>query len=239
MSASTPERLFSDLLASSPSQPFVTYYDEASGERAELSVKSLANWVAKTHHLLSTELGLGLGDHALIALPAHWLSVAPILGCLTAGLEITEDGGEAEVAFVAPHGLALAASAPDIYAIAPDSAATGFNGNEPAGCNDFVLAVRPQEDKWPSVRLNGSPNDPCLAGRTRGEVVEWAQKRAAALGLATGGRLLTTREWTTVVDLVDAVLAPLAVGGSVVIVRNADEPTVQRRIEQERATVRI
>jgi uncharacterized protein (TIGR03089 family) len=189
--------------------------------------------------LLGTELGLGTGNHALLALPAHWISVAPVLGCLTAGLAITEDGGEADVAFTDPTTLHLAASAPDIYAIAPDSARVGFDGHEPAGTNDYVLAVRPQEDKWPSVRLTGGANDPCLAGRTRVEVVEWARQRSTALGLADGGRLLTSREWTTVVDLVDAVLAPLAVGGSLVIVRNADAATITRRVEQERATAQL
>ena len=71
----TPEALFDRLLADDPGRPFVTYYDEASGERAELSRKSLANWVAKTHFLLQDELGLGVGDTALIALPPHWISV--------------------------------------------------------------------------------------------------------------------------------------------------------------------
>ena len=35
-------------------------------------------------------------------------------------------------------------------------------------------------------------------------------------------------------------LAPLAVGGSLVIVRNApDDATVERRVQQERATARL
>jgi uncharacterized protein (TIGR03089 family) len=238
MTATTPEQLFGELLAASPSQPFVTYYDEATGERSELSVKSLANWVAKTHHLLGTELGLGAGDHALLALPAHWISIAPLLGCLTAGLAIVEDATEAEVAFVAPETLAAAASSPDIYAIAPESAAVGFKGGEPGGANDFVLAVRPQADAWGTVQFPAGPDDPCLAGRTRAEVVQWAQDRAIKLGLEAGGRLLSTRDWGTAVDLVDTVLAPLAVGGSVVIVRNADAETVERRLSQERATAR-
>src|SRR5262249_25300637 len=85
----TPEQLFGDLLAAEPTRPFVTYYDEATGERSELSVRSLANWVAKTHFLLIDELGLGVGDAALLALPAHWLSVSAMVGCLTAGLSFT------------------------------------------------------------------------------------------------------------------------------------------------------
>ncbi|HVU92645.1 MAG TPA: TIGR03089 family protein, partial [Jatrophihabitans sp.] len=107
----TPERQFEQLLATEPSRPFVTYYDEASGERSELSAKSLANWVVKTHHLLTTELGLGVGDTALVAVPAHWISVPVLLGCLTAGLELTADG-PADVAFVAPDTLAAAAGVP-------------------------------------------------------------------------------------------------------------------------------
>src|SRR3954447_10743815 len=95
----TPEQQFARLLAAEPSRPFVTYYDEATGERSELSAKSLANWVAKTHHLLGDELGLGVDDTAVVALPAHWISVPILLGCLTAGLALASDG-DAEVAFV-------------------------------------------------------------------------------------------------------------------------------------------
>jgi uncharacterized protein (TIGR03089 family) len=227
---STPEQQFAELLAAAPSRPFVTYYDEASGERAELSVKSLANWVVKTHHLLSTELGLGVGDTALVAVPAHWISVPILLGCLTAGLELTAEGA-ADVAFVAPESVP-GADAGDVYAIAPGSAAVGFRDAVPAGALDYVSSVRPQEDKWPSVRLAAGPDDPCLPGLTRVEVVD----RARAIGLAPGERLLTTRRWSGPDDWLQAVLAPLAVHGSVVIVTNASADVVQRRAEQERAT---
>lgn len=230
----TPERQFSDLLAAEPSRPFVTYYDEATGERAELSVKSLANWVAKTYHLLGTELGLGVGDTALVAVPAHWISVPILLGCLTAGLELRPDG-TTDVAFVAPATLS-AADAADVYAIAPDSAAEGFRGEVPAGALDYVSSVRPQEDKWPSVRLTAAPDDPCLPGLTRGRAVE----RARAVGLAPRERVLTTRSWSGPDDWIETVLAPLAVGGSLVIVTDApDEGVVHRRAQQERATRRV
>ena len=227
----TPEQQFADLLAAEPSRPFVTYYDEASGERSELSVKSLANWVAKTHHLLTTELGLGVGDTALLAVPAHWISVPILLGCLTAGLELTP-AGSADVAFAEPMTL-VAADADEVYAIAPDSAAVGFRDAVPAGALDYVTAVRPQADAWPTVQLTAGPDDPCLPGLTRGEAVA----RAEAVGLAAGERLLTTRAWHGPDDWIQTVLAPLAVGGSLVLVANAaDEAIVARRAEQERAT---
>lgn len=234
MPALTPERQFADLLTADPARPFVTYYDEATGERSELSVRSCANWVAKTHHLLRTELGLGIGDTALLAVPAHWVSVPILLGCLTAGLSLT-DAGDADVAFVAPTTVAAAAGAPDVYAVAPQSAAVGFNGAEPDGTVDYVLAVRPQADAWGTVQLAASADDRCLPGLLRREVVV----RATAAGLPDGARVLTTRDWAGPQDWLDTVLAPLAAGGSLVIVRNGDEATVERRMTQERATVRI
>jgi uncharacterized protein (TIGR03089 family) len=236
----TPEQLFADLLAAEPGRPFVTYYDEASGERSELSVKSLANWVAKTHFLLIDELGLGVGDAALIALPAHWISVPAMLGCLTAGLALTDDASAAAVAFVQPSSAAAARGVPDVYAIAPSSAAVGLRDDAPAGTSDYVTAVRPQADAWAGVQFGARDTDPCLDGRSRAEVVSWAQARALELGVAAGARVLSTREWAGPADWLDTLLVPLAMGGSVVYVRNApSDEIIARRIGQERATVRV
>ena len=55
---------------------------------AQGSTIGLANWVAKTHHLLVSQLGLDVGAGAYVDLPAHWISVVPILGALSAGLTI-------------------------------------------------------------------------------------------------------------------------------------------------------
>lgn len=222
------------MLAADQSRPFVTYYDEETGERSELSVKSLTNWVVKTHHLLQTELGLGVGDTAFVALPAHWISVPIVLGCLTAGLALT-DAGDANVAFVSPTTLPEANHVDECYAVAPTAAAVGFGAAPPAPAMDYVSAVRPQEDKWPSVQLLAGPDDPCLPGRTRGEVAELA----ADSGLAARARLLTTRSWTGPQDWIETVLAPVAAGGSVVIVANCpDEQVIARRMSQEHATIR-
>jgi uncharacterized protein (TIGR03089 family) len=232
----TPEQRFAQLVATDASKPFVTYYDEATGERSELSAKSLANWVAKTHHLIGDEVGLGVGDTALIALPAHWISVPILLGCLTAGLALTPSG-DADVAFVTPTTMPDAAGLLDVYAVAPDSAAVGLRDQVPDEAEDYVVAVRPQADAWAGVHMAAGDGDDCLPGLTRGATSERAAARAAELGLGAGGRLLTTREWDGPDSWLDAVLAPLAVGGSVVIVRNcADDDVLERRRQQERAT---
>ena len=221
----TPEQLFGELLAAQPSRPFVTYYDEQSGERSELSVRSLANWVAKTHFLLLDELGLGVGDAAYLDVPAHWLSVPAILGCLTAGLEITDDTTRAAVAFVDSSPVDV----PDVFAIRPRDGAT-----------DYATAVRPMPDAWSAVQLPGSDDDPCFARRTRGELVSISRKRAGELGIAEGGRVLTTRTWESDDDVLDTLFVPLVMSGSVVFVANAtDDAVVERRREQERASVRL
>lgn len=54
--------------------PLVTFYDEATGERVELSATTYANWVAKTASLLQDELDVEKGDEVVVDLPVHWLA---------------------------------------------------------------------------------------------------------------------------------------------------------------------
>ena len=237
--ATSPEQLFADALARDPAGPFVTYYDDATGERSELSRKSLANWVAKTYHLLVSQLGLDVGAGAFVDLPAHWISVVPILGALSAGLTIGAEPVAAEVAFVSADSAEQAAGVPDVFAVATATAATGFRDGPPAGTEDFVVAVRPQEDKWLGVRFPAGPDVAALGGRTRAQLVADARDRAAELGLGAGARVLVTRGWHEPQDWIDTLLAPLAVDGSVVYVRNADPAALDRRAGQERVTNRL
>jgi uncharacterized protein (TIGR03089 family) len=234
----TPERLFAQLVGAQPSRPFVTHYDEASGERTELSVKSLANWVAKTHHLFGDELGLGVGDTAAMDLPAHWISVPILLGALSAGLTLTTDIATADAAFVRADALP-ADLPPDSFAVVPAAAALGLRDAAPADVRDYVTAVRPQADAWAGVRMPAGPGDRCIDAHTRAAVVERARAAADAAGLADGGRLLTAHEWAGADDWIASLFAVLAVGGSLVIVRNCtDDAVLERRYLQERATAR-
>ena len=210
--AGSPEALFAAVLAAAPSRPFVTFYDEDTGERTELSAKSLANWVAKTHFLLTDELGLGVGDAAYVDAPAHWISVPVLLGCWTAGLEVVSDPERGVVAFVA---------------------------STPEGRADYVTAVRPQPDVWATVHAPATPSDPAVDGLTRADLVAKAAARAGELGLAPGARILTARDGPGPDDWVDTLLAALSVGGSLVIVHGGDADVIARRAEQERATNQV
>ena len=59
-------------VAADPSRPRLTWYDDATGERVELSGATLQTWVAKTTHLLDGELGVAAGSRVAVALPRHW-----------------------------------------------------------------------------------------------------------------------------------------------------------------------
>src|SRR6266545_3289259 len=75
-------------VAVDPTRPLLTYYDDATGERTELSGATLDNWAAKTANLLVDGCGLTAGDRAAVLLPPHWQSAAVLLGCWSAGLVV-------------------------------------------------------------------------------------------------------------------------------------------------------
>ncbi len=234
----TPETLFQARLAKDPTSPLITFYDDTTGERAELSAKSLANWVAKTHFLLLDSLGLGPGDRACVQLPVHWLAAPILLGCWFAGLEVvgTAGAGSASVVFADTDSLSALAplSAPDVFAVSMLSMARPQA--PPDGAEDYATSVRPMPDAWPTVRAQAGPGDPALAGLNRARLAERAARLAGELGLSAAGRLLWTQPWTEPADWTAALLAPLAVGGSVVLVRDADPTRVADRANAEQAT---
>jgi hypothetical protein len=86
----TPAELLQHCVRRDSSRPLVTWYDDATGERVELSVATAANWAAKTANLLSDE------DVEAVRLePAgHWLAAVVALGAWTAGVAVDDDGGE-------------------------------------------------------------------------------------------------------------------------------------------------
>jgi uncharacterized protein (TIGR03089 family) len=231
----SPEALFDARLAANPAGPLVTFYDDATGERAELSAKSLGNWIAKTYSLLTDSLGLGPGDAAAVRLPVHWLAVPVLLGCWYAGLEVVTDR-PAAVAFADADSLPALAPADEVFAVSLLSMARP--DTPPAGAEDYTAAVRPMPDAWSGVRALAGPADPALDGTSRAELAGAAERQAAELGLAPGGRLLWTRPWQRPADWVAALLAPLAVGGSAVLVGNPDPAALDRRAAAERVTAR-
>ncbi len=85
-----PSDLLAGVLRRDPAAPLVTHYDDATGERVELSGTTLANWVAKTANLLQDEFDVGPGSTVAVTLPVHWQTAAVLLAvgsCGAAGLD--------------------------------------------------------------------------------------------------------------------------------------------------------
>ena len=84
----TPADLLAAYLRRDGTRPFLTWYDDATGERVELSVATTANWAAKAANHLVDELGLDVGDVVGLEPSGHWTSVVAVLGAWTAGVAV-------------------------------------------------------------------------------------------------------------------------------------------------------
>src|SRR4051794_21292700 len=82
--------------------PMLTWYDDASGDRTELSGATLDNWVAKTANMLVDGAGLDAGDAVAVLLPPHWQTAAVLLGTWSAGLVRVSEPQAAGAVFATP-----------------------------------------------------------------------------------------------------------------------------------------
>ncbi|OHV02062.1 TIGR03089 family protein [Mycobacterium talmoniae] len=222
------------MLRADPVGPRITYYDDASGERIELSAATLANWAAKTGNLLRDELGAGPASRVAVLLPAHWQTAAVLFGVWWIGAEAVLDG-PAEVALCTAARLADADAAVGIGGEVAVLSLDPFGRpapDLPVGVTDYATAVRVHGDQIDAERQPG----PALAGRSVDQVLAAAEKSAADRGLTSADRVLSTAPWTTAEELIDALLAPLAAGASLVQVAHPDPDALPRRIETEKVT---
>lgn len=222
------------MLRADPVGPRITYYDDATGERIELSAVTLANWAAKTGNLLRDELGAGPASRVAILLPAHWQTAAVLFGVWWIGAEAVLDGpadlalctadrlDEAD-ATIEPGGEVAVLSLDPFGRPAPEL---------PIGVTDYATAVRVHGDQIAAERHPGA----ALAGRSVDEILADCENSATARGLTAKDRVLSTASWSGPAELVDGLLAILAVGASLVQVANPDPAALQRRVETEKVT---
>jgi uncharacterized protein (TIGR03089 family) len=224
-----------DLLArADPSRPLITFYDDATGERLELSGKTFGNWVAKTANLLVDGLGAAPGDRVVLALPGHWQTVVWLFACWSAGLTAVPVGEAA-----APPDGDIVAAAPDRLADAVGGEVVGLSLHAlgaplddcPPGVTDYAVEVRGYGD-----RFAARPDPEAPVVEYAGEVLSGARLMASVPEVARGGRVLTTVSFAALDELVSGLLAPLAGNGSVIICQNLDESVLDRRISLEHVT---
>lgn len=225
------------MLRADPVGPRITYYDDATGERIELSGVTLANWAAKTGNLLRDELGAGPASRVAILLPAHWQTAAVLFGVWWIGAEAVLAGDSdtaSDIALCTAERLdeaddAVAGGEVAVLSLDPfGRPAPGL----PIGVTDYATAVRVHGDQIVAEARPG----PALGGRSAEEVLADCQTSAAARGLTSGDRVLSTASWSRPEALVDGMLAIMAVGASLVQVANADPATQARRIATEKVT---
>jgi uncharacterized protein (TIGR03089 family) len=181
-------------------KPFLTWYDDALGQRVELSFKTFDNWVAKAANLLVEELGAGPGERVAAVLGDHWQTAVVLAACWRAGLGVVavdpDAGGAALAAALGDGGLAAAFVREDRVAEAAGALAEGsplvaltaelagrsahdlgaalnFTRAVPAMGDLFTAPADPEGEALRVVRA--APGDAAAAGQAPG---------AAAAGLA-------------------------------------------------------
>jgi uncharacterized protein (TIGR03089 family) len=196
-----------------PAQPLLTWYDDATGERTELSAATLGNWLAKTANMLVDGLGLGEGSTAHVALPPHWQTAAVLLGCAAAGVEVGDDPA-ADAGFATVARLAEIDRCDERFAVSLHPFALPIR-DLPGGVGDWATEVRQHGDFFGAYRP--------------------MKLEVSAAALAPGDRVLidTGRH----PDAETWLWAPLAAGASIVAVANVNPSTVAARAAAERVTV--
>jgi uncharacterized protein (TIGR03089 family) len=226
------------MLRADPVGPRITYYDDTTGERIELSAVTLANWAAKTGNLLRDEMGAGPSSRIAVLLPAHWQTAAVLFGVWWIGAEAVLGGGPADMALCTAERLEEADSALSGTAPGGEVAVLSLDPfgrpvpDLPIGVTDYATAVRVHGDQIVPEARPG----PALAGRSVDAILADCESSAAARGLTSADRVLSSASWTGPGELVDGLLSILAVGASLVQVANPDPSALQRRIETEKVT---
>lgn len=213
--------------ANSPA-PRITYYDDTTRERIELSTVTLANWAAKTANMLRDEFGAGPGSTVAVRLPAHWQTAGVLLGIWWAGAEVVLNGEDsADVAFCTPGN---EPDADEVCVLSLDAFGRPVP-NLPLGLTDYSTAVRVHGD-----RFSPAGAGPALNGRSVEEVAAAAQESAAAQGITAEDRVLSSGSWDTPDTLTSDLLAVLIAEASLVQVANPDPAAQERRVVSEKVT---
>lgn len=244
MSASTFPDMLAGLLRADASRPLVTFYDDATGERIELSVATFGNWVNKTAGLVQDELEVERGGLLLIDLSTHWLGAVWLGAAWTGGLCVTSDrslANEADLVVCGPSGIetyAATAEERPVVGISLRPLGARFVDPLPSGVTDYGAVVLAQPDSF-------FPDDPPSADDLAWREGTTAMTQAELLAscddsplVDAHGRLLTDVNPCSRAGL-PTLLSPMTRGGATVWVANPDESAWTKRYDDERATAEL
>jgi uncharacterized protein (TIGR03089 family) len=258
--AATPATLLAGAVRTDPSRVLLTFYDDATGERAELSVATFANWVAKTANLCRDDLDLDVGARVAIALPLHWQAAVwwqvcwesgfvgvpaaadqPLPACDAAVVALDSDDGDGSAPTLTSRETTAIG---DVVGLGLGPMGLPVPGRvvPPAVTVDYDREVHAHGDRFaPPAGL--SPATAALATaageRSAGELAQLAVTAAERWGLAAGDRVLLATPYEDERTLLAGLLVPLAAGSAAVLCRHLDrldDEALARRIHAEGVT---
>jgi uncharacterized protein (TIGR03089 family) len=228
----------------------VTFYDDATGQRVELSAVTMANWVAKTANLLQDEFDVGPGSTVAVALPVHWQTAAVLLAVWSCGAAVLDTASEDDDRL---SGVDVILAAADRLPPLEDQGLDQLVGLSlhPMGlgmagytgpARDFALEVRAHGDHFAPWQPPEAESVGLILGGgelTLGGLVETAAELATRLGIAPGDRILVDERTATEAGPVAWLLAPLSAGASLVLGRSVTPGGLPQRAESERVTATL
>lgn len=225
-------------------KPFLTYYDEGTGERVELSYRTFDNWLAKTGNLIQDEVYAQSGDRIALHARPHWLSAVWAVAPLLTGAVVAPWAGPAgaHAVVAGPESLAevreaAGRSAAELWALSLLPLGLPFP-QVPEGYRDFAAEVRGHGDRF--VPLDPPRGDSAAVAGPDGAELSHRElvEAARAVGRRSADRLLVTadRDQYTTDELVQWLYAPASAGASIVLVRGADRVRREKIADTERTT---
>lgn len=213
-------QLLRTILDADPAAPRLTFYNESTGSRLDFSAVTLDNWAAKVGNMLLEEFDLEPGASIAIDLPPCWQAAVISLGALAAGVTVHFTDAPADVLFCGLDRENFTDYS-DVAVVTDDPFGRGvaeIGAALPDGTVDFGPTVRFYGDQF-------FPDTPALA--------DCLPEHAPTF--SAGERVLSTG-WEDWDSFVAAALAPLAHGGSAVIVTG---PVSTERFEKIATTERV
>lgn len=228
----TPAELLVDLMRAGSSGPRLTAYDDASGERVELSARVLRNWVAKVAGLLQEEFDAEPGTTVSLDLPAHWRSLYWAFAVWSVGATVIIGADPTADVVVGTDPSALADVKGGAVLVTLPVFARSATGPVPAGVVDEALEVANQPDEFEPW---APPGDDDLALFRRGESTTY-EDIVPAPSWPTSVRVHTTA--ADLGEFLATCLHAFAAGGSVVHSRGAGAD-LSSRLAEEHVTLEV
>jgi uncharacterized protein (TIGR03089 family) len=234
-------------------QPYLTFYDDDSGERTELSYATFDNWTAKTANLLAEQLGVRPGKPVATVLGTSWIAVVAAFACWKVGaalwpidaraLRESDSLPQANATFLREDLLGTYRGLQRQDVIAVGSGPAGRLATDVGDVVRYAEEVAAFGDDYddPAVALD---DDGLVVPGSRGAHVRLDQHgllaaadALGAWGLSEGDRLLCAVGTASVEGLVLACLGAFAAGASVVLVRGQQPGGFWQRVITERVTL--